>query len=178
MTIQGLETRTCEIRSTKEGIVEGYITKWDTIDSYNSTFLRGSFKQTFKKRVPKKVRLLWNHDSNKLIGRVVEAREDDIGAWVKTKINLDTEAGRTAFSHIQHGDIDSFSFGFISLRDKYDKNGLRKFERVELHEVSPVIFEANEQANITNIRSLSDIWVEKSQNACETLAEIWREIVL
>jgi HK97 family phage prohead protease len=172
MPIQGIiYNNSYELRSNNDqGIVEAYITKWDTVDSYDSTFIRGAFKQTFKKRVPKKVRLLWNH--NELAGKVLDAREDEIGAWVKVKFNLDTEVGKRAFSHIQHGDIDSFSFGFIPIKDKYNKTGIRQIQKVELFEVSPVVFEANEKANIVNIRSLKDMWQETSQ---KSLKDIWLE---
>ena len=132
-----------------EGIVEAYLTAWDTIDSYKTSFQRGSFSKTFENRADK-IRLMWNHET--LAGKVLEAREDEYGAFVRTQFNLDTEVGRTAFAHIKAGDVDAFSFGFNIVNDKMIK-GTRTFTEVKCLECSPVLFPANEAAIITDVRA-------------------------
>lgn len=144
-----------EIRKTptsemvEEGIVEAYLTKWDSVDSYKSTFKRGSFKKTFQERGGK-IRLIWNHEE--LAGKVLEAREDDYGPFVRVKFNLDTRSGKEAFSHVKHGDVDSFSFGFNVIKDGW-KDGIREITEVRCMECGPVIFEANSQAKIVDVRA-------------------------
>jgi len=141
-----------EIRSTTdEGVIEAYLTKFGTIDEYRSTFTPGSFKKTFQERGDK-VKLLWDHDN--LIGHVIECREDGYGPWIKGQINMETNAGREAFAHLRAGDVDAMSFGFNVVQDKIE-NDVRVISEVRLMEVSPVLFPANEQAKIVNVRAES-----------------------
>ena len=139
-----------EVRSTDEsGVLESYLTKWDSIDSYQSTFTRGAFKKTFEERGTK-IKLLWDHDN--LIGHVLEAREDNYGPWIKAQLNLETNAGRDAYAHLRAGDVDAMSFGFNVIQDKVINN-VRTISEVRVLEVSPVLFPANEQAKIVSVRA-------------------------
>lgn len=139
-----------EVREVSdEGIAEAYLTAWDTVDSYNSTFRRGAFKRTFKNNLPN-MRLLWNHET--LAGKILEAREDETGAFVRVKFNLDTQAGRDAYNHLKHGDVRCFSFGFYSVKDRIT-NGVREIQEVDCVECGPVIFEANHDAKVVDVRA-------------------------
>jgi HK97 family phage prohead protease len=148
---KSLEIRSIgEIReTTDEGIVEAYLTAWGTVDSYKSTFKRGSFKKTFGERADK-IRLLWNHEA--LAGKIIEAREDDYGPFVRCQFNLDTRSGKESFAHVKGGDVDSFSFGFNVVNDKI-VNGVREISEVRCMECGPVIFEANGAAKIVDVRA-------------------------
>ena len=139
-----------EVRSsTDEGIVEAYLTAWDTVDSYVTSFQRGCFKRTFEER-GHKIRLIWNHE--RLAGKVLECREDDYGPFVRVQFNLDTQAGKEAFAHVRDGDVDSFSFGFNVISDTVIEK-IRTFTEIKVMECGPVIFEANGAAKITDARA-------------------------
>lgn len=141
-----------EIRETSgEGIVDAYLTRWGTVDSYKSTFLRGAFRASMERRGAGGIRLLWNHGP--LAGQVLEAREDEYGPFVRTKFNLKTTVGKDSFEHVAAGDVRAFSFGFFA-EDEGMENGIRQIKAVDLVEVSPVIFPANEQAKISAFRSM------------------------
>jgi len=146
------ETRECsDIRADgPEGVVKAYLTKWGTIDSYNSTFIRGSFKKTFSER-GSKIKLLYNHDP--LAGKVLRTGEDEVGPWVEVQFNLDTQTGSDAFAHIRAKDIDCFSFGFNILQARKNADGVTEILEVRCFEVSPVVFEANSEAKIVEIRA-------------------------
>ena len=145
------EIRTIEADG-EVGLVEAYLTKWDTVDDYNSTFIRGAFKKTFQERQGK-IRLLFNHST--LCGKVVEAREDGTGPLVRCQFNLETTAGKDAYAHVRAGDVDCFSFGFLTVQDQRNsKTSVREIREVKCYEVGPVLFEANGQATITHVRSL------------------------
>lgn len=150
--IKGMEFRPFgEVRSIneEEGIVEAYLTKWNTVDSYNSTFKRGAFKKTFQERQGK-IRLLFNHQT--LCGKVLEAREDAVGPFVRCQFNLDTTAGKDGFAHVRAGDVDAFSFGF-NVTKSGSKNGVREISEVICMECGPVIFPANDEAAIVAYRT-------------------------
>lgn len=132
-----------------EGVVGAYLTAWGTVDSYKTTFARGSFTKTFNER-GNKIRAVWDH--GELAGKVLEAYEDDYGPFVRVQFNLETEVGKKAFAHISAGDVDCFSFGFNVITDKWVE-GIRTFTEVRVMEVSPVLYEANENAIITDARS-------------------------
>jgi len=140
-----------EIRAIDEaeGIVEAYLTAWDTVDSYKTSFQRGCFKRTFEER-GHKIRLIWNHE--RLAGKVLECYEDDYGPFVKVKFNLDTQAGKESFAHVRDKDVDSFSFGFNVVDDAII-NKIRTFTEIKVMECGPVIFEANGAAKITDARA-------------------------
>jgi len=152
------------IKNTEpEGIVQAYLTQWGSVDSYNSTFKRGAFSESFQKRPPNKIRVLWNHYD--LAGKTIDAREDDYGPLVKVQFNLKTDAGKTAFNHIEAGDIDAFSFGFRRNAEEVAESGVRLITQIEVVEVSPVVFEANDKAKIIDFRS------ESRPDIIEELAE-------
>ena len=139
-----------EIRkSSEEGIVEGYLTAWGTVDSYKTSFQRGCFKRTFEER-GHKIKLLWNHET--LAGKVLECREDDYGPFVSVQFNLDTQIGREAFAHVREGDVDAFSFGFNVIADDW-ANNVRTFTEIKVMECGPVVFPANEAAKVTDSRA-------------------------
>jgi len=145
-----METRGIgEIRAVDDqGVIEAYLTKFGSIDEYRSTFKEGSFKKTFQER-GNKIKLIWNHDV--LIGKVIEAREDKYGPFVRGQINLDTQAGQEAYAHCKAGDVDAFSFGFNVIQDKW-VDGIRHISEVRCMECGPVIFPANEMAEIVSVR--------------------------
>lgn len=138
-----------EIRSEDgEGKFEGYIAVWDTVDTYNSTFIRGCFKKTIEERGDR-IKVLDDH--GKIIGKIDEILEDDTGCFVRGSLTMGVERARDVFEFIRSEAIDTLSFGFKAINDKYVR-GVRSITEVKLYEVSPVIFEANDKAKITGFR--------------------------
>jgi uncharacterized protein len=140
-----------EIRATNEkGTCTAYLTKWDTIDSYNSTFEKGAFANSIKERGADGIRHIWNH--SQLAGKVLDIREDDVGVLVDVQFNLNTQAGKDAYEHVRAGDVNCFSFGFNNVTEKWIK-GVRKISNLDLLECGAVIFQANDNAEITDVRA-------------------------
>ena len=147
-------TMTHEIRAQDEGLIEGYIAKWGVVDSYNSRFQKGSFSQTIRGRLDK-IRVLFNHDTSEPIGRLLDIQEDDIGVFVRAQLVMAVDKAKDTFNLIKGGAIDSFSFGFRTISDKYE-DGVQVITEVVLGEISPVIFPASEQSTITSARSIDN----------------------
>jgi HK97 family phage prohead protease len=143
-----------EFRADGEGIIEGYIVVWDTVDSYNSTFQPGAFKKTLQER-GNKIKLLWNHEQT-VIGKPLEIREDDKGVYFRGKLLTDSiEKAREVYELIRAEAINTMSFGFTTVKDVWER-GVRVIKEVRLMEISPVIFEANENAVITGVRGAAE----------------------
>lgn len=142
-----------EIRAedSEEGIIEGYAAVWDSVDSYNSRFQKGCFKKTLENRMHK-IKVLWNHDKTQPIGKLLEIREDDHGLFVRAQLITEIEKARDTFNLIRGGAIDCFSFGFRTIKDKFE-HGVQVITEVMLGEISPVVFEANPASKITEARS-------------------------
>lgn len=149
-----------------DGIIEGYAAVWGTIDSYDSSFQRGAFSKTLQER-GQRVKILWNHEDI-VIGKPLEIREDEKGLFVRAQLVLTVDKAREAYELIKAGAIDTFSFGFRAIKDKFH-GGIRVITEVMLMEISPVIFEANSAAVITGVRNMPK-QEERAQRYAETYA--------
>jgi HK97 family phage prohead protease len=155
----GLDTRrrqafAFELRAEEgdTGIVSGYASTFTTKpDSYNSVVLPGAFTNTLAKGLSR-IKVLWNHNPDDPIGKLLEAREDNIGLWVRYQLSLGVQKAADIYTLIKDGVIDSMSFGFSILSDDY-KDGVWRIKEVDLWDVSPVTFPANQEAMITGVRS-------------------------
>jgi len=162
MKMKTLEYRgfnsTLDLRTAdgNEWIFEGYAVTWNTIDDYRTTFKRGAFKKTISER-GKHIKILWNHDSDEPIGKIVELREDDIGLFIRGLLTEGVTKAADVYHNLKAGVIDTLSFGFIPLQKKAaDKDGVVCITEVKLYEISPVTFEANSTAVITDVRTKED----------------------
>lgn len=135
-----------------EWTFEGYAVTWGTIDDYNSTFRKGSFRKTITER-GNRIKVLWNHDTDEPIGKIIEICEDKQGLFVKGILTEGVSKAVDVYKNLRAGVINTLSFGFIPLQKKTTKDGILEITEVKLFEVSPVTFEANETAVITDVRS-------------------------
>jgi HK97 family phage prohead protease len=148
-----MQTRSIEGVALNEdaGIFEGYIVVWNTVDSYRSTFTRGAFVDTIQKRGDR-VKVIDDH--NVLIGKSLSIIEDDHGVKVTGKINIETTRGADVFKLMKDGTYDGLSFGFTCPPGSIEKRGeLEVINKVMLYEYGPVIFPANDNAIIMDMRS-------------------------
>ncbi len=171
-----MEKRTTgEIRGIENGKVNAYLTRWETIDSYNTTFRRGAFKKTFEERGGK-IKFLFNH--RELAGKVLETSEDDYGPRVRCQCNLKTRAGLDTYNHLDAKDIDTFSFGFNTIQDNLLEGGVREITEVRCLECGPVLFPANEEARVVSVRTEEQLAIQKlidehfEQRSSFTLGEL------
>lgn len=133
----------------------------------------GAFGRSLRSR--NDVKLLWNHDSGQVLGstraKTLRLIEDDRGLRVEADLP-NTTLGRDTAELIKRGDVDSMSFGFTTIRDKWSNDGNeRTLEAVRLHEVSIVAFPAYKATSgTTNVRSLFRLAVRAEVDA-EALAD-------
>ena len=172
-----------EVRAIGEpGEFEGYACVFNSVDSYNSLFEPGCFSRTLKERADK-VKVLWDHED--LIGRPLELREDERGLFVRGKLTLEVRKAAECYALMKDGACDTMSFAFnVPKGGDYYKNGVRHITEVKLFEVSPVVFAANEEAKIVDVRktdfqeSLTDIELSIARDLLfsairNTLDDVW-----
>lgn len=136
----------------EEGVFYGYASTFGNMDNVNDIVEHGAFSESLRRREPK---VLWQHDMSKPVGKVLEAREDAKGLFVRVKIAKNTTLGNDAFELIKEGIIKSLSIGFRVEKYEIDEEkGCRRIKKCELFEFSLVTIPANDEAEIMGFKSV------------------------
>lgn len=139
---------------------EGYASTFGNIDSDNDIIMPGAFSKTIKEAFPaNKIKVLWNHDWNQVIGKPSDMAEDSKGLHVRAQVS-NTQKGNDILELMADGVIDRMSIGFWVPQGKksVNKKGNTEIFEAALMEFSPVTFPANEQAAITSVsKSMRDM---------------------
>lgn len=156
-----IENKTCQIDCQFElkqdsldemkGIFEGYASTFGNVDGQMDIVARGAFEDSLKTREPK---VLWQHDMASPIGKLLDAREDERGLFVRAKLATNTTKGADAFELLKEGVIDTMSVGFRVKEADFDREeGIRIIKEAELFEFSLVTIPANDQARVMSVKS-------------------------
>jgi HK97 family phage prohead protease len=150
-----------------QGIVECFVAGIGNKDSVGDICASGAFSKSLQRRKP---RVVWGHNWNDPIGKVLEIYEvapSDHrlpqkmkmagigGLYAKVQFNLNSEKGREAFQNIAFfGEEQEWSIGYKTLDAVFDNakqaNVLRE---VELYELSPVLHGANQLTGTISVKS-------------------------
>lgn len=140
------------------GEFEGYGSVFGVEDSYGDVVVRGAFAASLAKwqekgRLPA---LLWQHNMSEPIGIYTEMREDDTGLFVKGRLLIDADPlAKRAHGHMKAGSLSGLSIGYMLDDYDYDKEkGIWILKAIDLWEVSLVTFPANDEARISDVKSL------------------------
>lgn len=153
-----------------QGIVECFVSGIGNKDSVGDIVLPGAFTSSLKRRKP---RVVWGHDWNQPIGKVLEIYEVPKtdsrlpekmkragigGLFAKVQFNLNTERGREAFANVAFYGMDQeWSIGYKTINADYDPGRQANLLReVELYEVSPVLHGANQLTGTISVKDDSD----------------------
>jgi len=162
-----------------KGIVEAFAAAIGNKDSVNDIVAPGAFDASLSRRKP---RVVWGHNWNEPIGKVLEIREVGSGdprlpskmrqasvggLYVKVQFNLKSERGREAFASVGFfGEDQEWSIGYKTLRADYDPSrGANILKEVELYEVSPVLHGANQLTGTISVKDAQG----------ETVSMVWDE---
>ena len=149
------------------GIIECFVAGVGNKDSVGDVVLPGAFTESLKRRKP---RVVWGHDWNHPIGKVLEIyevgandprlpakmRRANIGGlFAKVQFNLKSEKGREAFNQVAfYGEEQEWSIGYKTLDAFFDPSRkANMLKEVELYEVSPVLHGANQLTGTISIKS-------------------------
>lgn len=146
-TVQFSSPTDLELKQEGEQMINrGYAAKYNSVDSLNDSFMPGAFKKSLKEN-KQGVKLLWQHDFSKPIGKVVEIKEDKEGIYVMAHVS-NTQAGRDAMTLAEDGVTNEFSVGYKTLDYAYNSQGQREIKQAKLYEVSMVTRAANPETKI------------------------------
>lgn len=140
----------------KDGVFEGYASVFGIVDQGMDVVERGAFTKTLGGG--RKVKLLWQHNTDKVIGVWDEIKEDERGLFVKGRILKDVQQGAEAMALMRAGAIDSMSIGYRTIEATFEGEGnVRKLHELELFEISLVTFPMLPEAQITDIKSIDNV---------------------
>ena len=157
----------------ERGVFSGYASKWDGVDSYGDTILKGAFSESLKTNgLPK---MFFNHEWTMPIGKWTIAEEDDIGLFVKGELTPEVGISEDVYAALKHGTLDGLSVGGMIKADGYTetKTGRVISKWSNLMEISPVVFPADDSARI-DFNSVKSIDFEALLPECKTERDIER----
>lgn len=148
------------LRSTSKRTIAGYAAVFNEpaqIGSFTEVIRAGAFSRALRER--QDVRLLFNHDSNKVLGRsrsgTLVLSEDGTGLHFECKLS-DSPTANDVLMMIERGDVDQCSFTFEPKEDRWSEHGRkRELLDVNLFDVSPVTFPAYQGTSVS-ARSAED----------------------
>lgn len=154
-----LRFKTFEVKEfdAESGTIKGYGSVFGNTDSYGDVVTPQAFNKTLTEKGIEKVKMLWQHNSQKPIGIWTKATVDEYGLLLEGTIAVSTTLGKDAAELAKIGAIDGLSIGYIPKKERFDRDaGLNYLEEVDLKEVSIVTFPANELATLSQVKSEDD----------------------
>lgn len=145
---------------SENGEFDGYISTYYDVDSYGTYFLPGAWDKSIERfNSGEVIPVLWSHDRTKPLGKCTELRSDEKGLWAHGKLTLEDPQAQTAYAHMKDGSVLGLSVGFemdydaLEYNQELDAYGIAD---ADLMEYSVVVFPANPNAKITQVKSSHD----------------------
>lgn len=137
------------IEETLIAEIEGYAARYGEADLNGDVIAPGAFTKTLRSRTAP-VRMLYQHASEKPIGRWMELRSTRDGLIARGELLLSSQRAREVYALLKGGALDGLSIGYRTIRSGAARNGRRILE-AELWEVSIVTFPMAPRARLTRI---------------------------
>lgn len=154
--------KTIELKANEAGKVAGFFSTYDkTPDSYGDIIEPGAFTETLEKRkaTGHPFPLCLNHDFSDVIGACDSIEEKEKGPFVEASL-FDTGRAQEVRTWLKSGAIYQFSFAYDVLQrrdptEEEKKAGVMNvLQKIELFEVSIVTVPANQNAVVTEVKSV------------------------
>lgn len=166
MLTKTLDVEIKAIGDDGDGRFQAYASTFDVIDSYGDMVVKGAFEESLKDYGPsgEGIPLYWRHrmdDPFMLIGRTLEAKEDEHGLWVDCSL-LDTNNAKQVHALLKAGLVKQMSFAYDIVeaawveRKPEDGGSYYELRQLKIHEVSVVPVGANQDTEILAVKSARD----------------------
>jgi HK97 family phage prohead protease len=136
------------------GIVKGYGSVFNNIDSDNDIILAGAYTKTLNEN-GSRVRYCNQHRIDQPLGKFTELREDGNGLYFVAEIPK-TRLGEDVLLLMKNGVINENSVGIMPIVKSFRQDGVRELKEVKLYEISCVTLAANPLAMITDAKGMID----------------------
>lgn len=151
-----------EMKADEVGKVAGFFSTYEkTPDSYGDIIEPGAFTKTLEKRkaTGHPFPLCFNHDFSDVIGACDVIEEKERGPYVEASF-LDITRAQDVRKMLQSGAIFQFSFAYDVVKSREPSEEEKKagilnvLQEIELFEVSIVTVPANQNAVVTDVKSV------------------------
>lgn len=145
-------------------LIEGYASTRD-LDRTGEIVEPGAFGDSLKDYMTNPV-VTYMHDWSNPIGKVVDARIDDVGLFIRAEIS---ETAEKAWKLIQEGILRAFSIGYEVVNEKV-VSGVNHILKLRLYEVAVVSIPANRRALFSVSKALEsgdDLIIEHDEGASD-----------
>lgn len=124
--------------------IEGYASDYEA-DRQDEFFEPGAVNDGLKSYIETNPILLYHHKFSQALGQVVEARVDDVGVWVKARIDKPARGSwaEDVFQKVKRGTIRGFSIGGRFFRRPDQKSGMTRIYKADIHEISVTPYPIN-----------------------------------
>jgi uncharacterized protein len=142
----------------KEGVIQVYVSAFNSKDSDGDIILPGAFTRSIQDWGPQAKNRLWfleGHDSNKPIAKPFEVKQDNYGLLFTVKMP-NTTRGKDMLALYEEGHITEHSIGFVTTKES-KKSEYNEITEVKLYEGSAVLWGANENTPTVSVKSLQDL---------------------
>ncbi|MEO6980805.1 MAG: HK97 family phage prohead protease [Mucilaginibacter sp.] len=144
----------------KQGIITGYLSAFNNVDSDNDIVQPGAFKKTIIENGPTspqpRIKFLLNHSTTQPIGRFLELKEDSHGLRYTAQIGKHNQ-GQDFLKMAEDGLISEHSIGFKSIAEEKGKTGPRYLKEIKLWEGSALTaWGSNSRTPVVSIKSYAD----------------------
>ena len=141
------------------GRFSGYASVFNVLDAQREMVAPGAFYTSLKQweqrgRTPS---LLWQHHMDCPIGHWETLREDKHGLWGEGRLLMSIQKAQEAYELLKAGAVRGLSIGFRPIHAAMNpKTKIRTHYQVDLVEISLVTLPANREAQIQNIKKVSN----------------------
>lgn len=148
-----------EIKAGADGATEvsGYGSLFGPpADSYGDVVSPGAFSKTIAewRQRPWPLPMLFNHDTNALVGGWDSLAEDAHGLRVSGRLTPGSSLAADVAANLRAGMLSGLSIGFRDRGSTPQKGGGRLLQEIELFEISHVVAPAVEAARVISVKSL------------------------
>lgn len=151
------------------GVFVGYASLFGKRDQSGDIVMAGAFAQSLKRRGPRDVRMLFQHDAAEPVGTWLEMRETETGLHVTGRLDRNVQRGRELLSLLETKGLDGLSIGFRTVRARRARaGGERLLTEIDLWEISLVTFPMLEGARVSAVR-------RQAEEAFPGLASMFRD---
>lgn len=135
--------------NTEDRTISGYGSVFGNVDGSGDIVASGAFQKSLSSG--RRVKMLWQHNPNEVVGVWTSVTEDANGLRVEGKL-ADTPRGNELYALMKMGAIDGLSIGYrtVSFEWKQDNRVIRE---ADVLEVSLVTFPMNEEAKIDAVKA-------------------------
>lgn len=139
-----------------DGTFEGYASVFSFMDLGRDVVMPGAFLETLARKGISGVRLLYQHDPARPIGRWKAMEEDAHGLFVRGQLDLALPKARAALAAMKSGALNGLSIGYRTKAERVDREtGLRRLDVIDLWEVSLVTAPLNPKARVLRVKTAS-----------------------